>query len=93
MENIENPNQSIREKYLSKADNEGYISLSDARAEFDGRQIKNIASLLDGEEGTEPDYNLGGGLNFKGKSGNYSDMKIHIDSLEEFIERVKNHYK
>lgn len=90
---IENPEQSIIEKYFSKADSEGYISLSDARQEFGGRQIKNIASLLDGEEGTEPEYNLGEGLNFKGKSGNYSDMKIHIDSLEEFIERVKNHYK
>jgi len=28
----------------------------------------------------------------KGCSGNYSDMKIHIDDLEVFVERVRNFY-
>ena len=94
METLKNDQEKpLKEKYQLKADAEGYLKLSDFREELNGRQIKNIASLLDGEEGTSPDYDLGRGLNFKGKSGNYSDMKIHIDSLDEFIGRVNNHYK
>jgi len=88
-----NKELSIKEKYSSKIDEEGYISVSDFSNKELGRQTKNIASLLDGEEGTIPDYNLGEGLRYKGSSGNYTDMKIHIDDLEEFIKRVKNHYK
>jgi len=86
------PNQqSIKEKYLSKVDENGFLSLSDAREEF-GRQIKSIAALLDGDEGTEPHYNYGAGLKYKGSSGNYPNMRIHIDDLETFIKRVKKHY-
>ena len=56
------------------------------------RQSKSVASFLDGEEGTEPDINLGNGIRFKGSSGNYSDMKVHVDDLEEFIKRVRDYY-
>jgi len=81
---------TIKEQYLSKVDSEGYLRLGDiSRSEFGGRQVKNIASLLDGSEG----INLGEGLKYKGNSGNYSDMKIHIDDLESFLERVKEFYK
>lgn len=87
------PNKpGIREKYLLKADEEGYLYLGDARTEFGGRQIQYIARFLDGSGGTEPDYNFGKGLKYKGSSGNYSDIKIHINDLEVFIERVKKHY-
>lgn len=91
---IEDENQfiPITEKYRSKVDSEGYIYTSDFSTAELKRQNKNIASLLDGEEGHSPDYNLGEGLRFKGNSGNYSDMKIHIDDLETFIKRVKEHY-
>ena len=84
------PKQPIlKEKYLSKIDGDGYLKLSDCRSEFEGRQIKNIASLLDGSE----NINLGEGLRCKGDSGNYPDMKIHIDDLESFISRIRNYYK
>jgi hypothetical protein len=82
---------NLREKYLSKIDKDGYLLLADTRMEFN-RQIKSIAGFLDGEEGTEPDINYGNGIRYKGSSGNYSDMKIHIDDLEVFIERVKKYY-
>jgi hypothetical protein len=84
---------NLKEKYLSKVDSEGYLSVASFAVAELGRQSKSVASLLDGEEGTSPEYNLGEGLRYKGASGNYSDMKIHIDDLENFIERVKNHYK
>ncbi len=81
---------TIKEQYLSKVDNQGYLRLGEiSRSEFGGRQIKNIASLLDGSEGV----NLGAGLRYSGNSGNYSDMKIYIDDLEFFIEKVKEFYK
>ena len=81
---------TIKEQYISKVDSEGYLRLGEiSRNEFGGRQIKNMASLLDGSEGV----NLGEGLNYKGDSGNYSEMKIHIDDLESFIEKVKSFYK
>jgi hypothetical protein len=88
-----NQNISIKEKYFSKADDEGYVFISDFATQELSRQSKNIASLLDGEEGMSPEYNLGGGLRYKGVSGNYTDMKVHIDDLEEFIQRVKAHYQ
>jgi hypothetical protein len=81
---------AIKEQYLSKVDSDGFLRLGEiSRSEFDGRQVKNIASLLDGSEGV----NLGEGLRYSGNSGDYSDMKIHIDDLEYFIEKVKKFYK
>jgi hypothetical protein len=92
--NVSSDKTNVREKYLSIIDSEGYLRLGDInRSDFEGRQVKNISSLLDGEEGISPEYNLGEGIRYKGNSGNYSDMKIHIDDLSEFIERVKIHYK
>jgi len=80
---------TLKEKYLSRVDSEGYLRLGEiSRSEFGGRQIQYIARLLDGSEGA----NLGEGLRYKGNSGNYSDMKINIDDLESFLEKVKMHY-
>ena len=85
--------KNLQEILREKADNEGFIFLGDIpRNIFGGRQIKSIAAFLDGEEGLSPDINLGKDINFKGKSGNYSGMKVHIDNVEEFIERVKKYY-
>ena len=43
-------------------------------------------------EGTQPEINLADGIRFKGSSGNYSDMRVHVDDVEEFIKRVRNYY-
>ena len=88
-----NNEQSIKEKYQGVADGNGFIPVSAFANKELQRQAKNIAAFLDGEEGMSPEYNLGEGLRYSGKSGNYSDMKIHIDDLEEFIARVKKHYQ
>lgn len=82
-----------KNKYLPQTDNDGYVSVGAFATGELRRQTKSIAGLLDGEEGSEPDYFLGKGLRYKGNSGNYSDMKIHIDDLEEFINRVKKHHE
>jgi hypothetical protein len=93
LENFEkNESLSFKDKYRAKADENGFISVGDFATTELRRQAKSIASFLDGDEGTNPEADLGGGLNFKGKSGNYSDMKIHIDDLDEFIKRVRNFY-
>ncbi|MFA5155059.1 MAG: hypothetical protein WC453_01350 [Patescibacteria group bacterium] len=94
---MENPEHfkaplGFKEKYQMKADKDGYVPVSAFATQELGRQAKNIASLLDGEEGTSPENNLGQGLRYQGASGNYDTMKIHIDDIKEFIERVRNHY-
>jgi hypothetical protein len=86
----EAPALPIRARYLLKADAKGFVRLGDIeRRDFGNRQAKNVASLLDGTEG----INLGEELKYQGESGNYSDMKIHIDDIEVFVERIKNYYE
>lgn len=84
---------SLREQYLRKADADGFVSLTDFSTQELGRQTKSIAALLDGEEGHQPGYNLGEGLRYQGKSGDYWDMRVHLDDLDEFVRRVRVHYR
>lgn len=93
MEKFEQMNnrELLKNKYASLVDNEGYVFTASFATQELKRQNKSIASFLDGDEGTG-DYNLGEGIRFKGSSGNYSEMKIHIDDLDEFVKRVKEHY-
>jgi hypothetical protein len=93
IENFPKESYPIRERYVSKADKDGYVWIGDFATQELGRQSKNVGALLDGEEGTSPEHNLGDGLRYKGSSGNYSDMSIHIDDLATFIERVKNYFQ
>lgn len=88
---LENNSELLSSKYASQVDDDGYLFIAAFATQELKRQNKNIASLLDGDEGTG-DYNLGEGIKFKGSSGNYSEMKIHIDDLYEFVKRVKKHY-
>ncbi|MEK7195368.1 MAG: hypothetical protein AAB655_01595 [Patescibacteria group bacterium] len=83
----------LRERYLDRADEEGYVYIREFAGPELNAQTKTLAGLADGEEGTNEDLNLGEGLRFLGSSGNYPDMKIHIDDLENFVERVRNHLK
>ncbi|MCI0542630.1 hypothetical protein L0Y69_02690 [bacterium] len=92
METLENDNVGFREKYLSKADAEGYVRVGDFAVQELGKQSKSVAAFLDGDEGQAPEYNLGNGLRFLGSSGNYSGMKLHVDDIEEFIQRVRKYY-
>lgn len=87
------PQISLKEKYKNKIDKNGFVRVGDFSNQELRRQAKSIASLLDGEEGLSPEYNFGEGIRYVGASGNYDTMKVHIDDLEEFIKRVKNHYK
>ncbi len=92
---LEMPNQnplSVKEKLISKADKEGFVSIGDFATQELKRQSKSVAAFLDGDEGTLQEINFGEGIRFKGSSGNYSDMKVHIDDLEEFIKRVRDYY-
>ncbi len=82
MENFnQTPTPTLKEKYVAISDREGFLKISDFAIKELQRQSKSIAAFLDGDEGSAPEYNLGEGLRYKGSSGNYSDMKIHIDDL------------
>jgi hypothetical protein len=87
-----NNRELLKKKYASQADSDGYVFTSTFAMQELKRQNKNVASFLDGDEGTG-EYNFGEGIRFKGSSGNYSDMKIHIGDLDEFVKRVKEHYR
>jgi len=89
---LEKPQRTLRERYLLKTDKNGYLKIGDFSTQELQRQSKSVAAFLDGDEGTNPDINLGTDLKFQGSSGNYSDMKIHTDDLEEFIKRVRDFY-
>ncbi len=91
--NFEQSPQTLKEKYLSKADADGYLGIGYFSRQELQRQSKSVAAFLDGDEGTNLDIHLGADLRFRGSSGNYSDMKIHIDDLEEFIKRVRDFYR
>ena len=95
MENFERGNEGVKplkDKYIPKADNDGYLYVGEFATQELRRQAKSIAAFLDGDEGTNVDVNLGEDIRFTGNSGNYSDMKIHIDDLDEFVRRVRNYY-
>lgn len=83
---------NLKEKYLAQADPEGYLAVAAFATEELNAQSKSVAALLDGEEGTAPEYHLGKGLRYKGASGDYSSMKIHLDDLDEFVGRVQKYY-
>lgn len=84
---------NLASKYASEADEDGFLNISSFVGTELNRQVKNVAGLLDGEEGTsDPESNLGRGLRHKGKSGNYCDMQIHKDDLDEFVSRVRAHF-
>lgn len=88
--NFESSPKLLAEKYRSKADSEGFIFIGDFATQELKRQAKSVAGLADGDGGDCE--NLGEGLKIKGDSGNYSNMKIHIDDLDIFVSKVKEHF-
>src|SRR3989338_5286644 len=96
---IEN-NTEQPEKYLCKyeIDNEGFVKLGDVTRGLLGRQTQYISRFIDNTDSEYP--NFVNSLKFKNVfkegqekgSGNYYDYKIHKDSIEEFVKRVKNYY-
>jgi hypothetical protein len=84
--------QPLKNKYQGKADTEGYVFINDFAIAETSHQSKSIAGLADGDEGTE-EWNLGKDLRVRGNSSNYPDTKIHIDDLDEFVRRIKNHFE
>ena len=84
--------QPLKNKYQVKADADGYVLINEFAGPETRHQAKSIAALADGEEGTIEELNFEKGLRVKGNSGNYDTVKIHIDDLDEFVKRVKNHF-
>jgi hypothetical protein len=85
---------NYRERFKDKIDDKGFLFIGDFCTSILHRQSKSIASFLDGDGDHNPEINFGEKLSirYEGNSGNYSDMKIHIDDLEKFIEAVKTYY-
>jgi|ERR1035437_3397957 hypothetical protein len=92
LENNQNSEQLLKDKYRGKADAGGYVFIADFAVPEIQHQVKSVAALADGDEGTIEELNFGKGLRVKGNSGNYDTVKIHVDDLDEFVKRVKNHF-
>ena len=67
-----------------------YVKFGDivAHGHLDG-QTQYISRYIDGKIDGWP--NLGEGLRFKGDPGNYHDVTIHKDDVDEFVRRVREH--
>ena len=93
-ENIPNNENSLKEKYRDRADQDGFLSVGVFSTTELGKQSKSIAAFLDGDGGTNDEINFGRDFDIKytGNSGNYSNMKIHIDDLDKFVEEIKKYY-
>ena len=92
--NTESHSINYREMFKDKIDNEGFLPIGDFATKLLRRQGKNVAAFLDGDGGTNPNINFGEkySIKYKGNSGNYDTMSIHIDDLEKFINAVRDYY-
>jgi len=80
----------FRAKYLLKASPDGLVGLADfERGDLSNQRAENVASLLSSDVGAD----LVKKLRYQGGSGKLSDMKIHIDDIGTFVERVKKYYE
>ena len=85
---------NYREMFKGKIDSEGFLQIGHFSTQLLGRQSKSVAAFLDGDEGTNLEINFGEkySIKYKGNSGNYDTMSIHIDDLEKFINAVRDYY-
>lgn len=86
---LENSTLIIRDIVLP-VDKDGYVTTASFATQILKKQNKNVAGLLDKVD--SEDYFLGESLRVKGDAGNYSEMKIHKDDIEEFIRRYEEVY-
>ena len=70
-------------------DAEGFVRFGDVARGLLSQQAQYASRYIDGTVEGYP--NLGDGLEFKGDPSNYHDVKIHKDSVEEFVRRVREY--
>ena len=92
--NTESHSINYREMFEGKIDPEGFLPIGDFATRLLRRQGKSVAAFLDGDEGTDSEINFGEkhSIKYKGNSGNYDTMSIHIDDLKKFIDAVRDYY-
>jgi hypothetical protein len=79
------------QKITFEADKDGFVHFGDVATRLLNKQCQYASRYVNGDFGEYP--KLGEGLRFQGDSGNYHDMKIHIDDIEEFVRRYKEYQK
>ena len=67
-------------------DTDGFIELGDVSRSLLKMQGQYGARYADDLDKDYP--NFGEGLRIQGNTGNYHDMKIHVDDVIEFVEKV-----
>ncbi len=82
-------NESIPEqKIVFESDENGFVKFGDVSRRILNKQCQYGVSFAFGDSGSGCP-NLGEGLRITGDIGNYHDVKIHQDDIEEFVRRYK----
>ncbi len=90
MENFEKNINSLNIEGIDfQFDNEGFVQFGDVARRSLNQQSQYASRYIDGALEEYP--NLGDGLKFKGSPSDYHDVKIHKDSIEEFVKRIREY--
>ena len=89
MENISEPKFIKISEVALEVDSDGFVSLGDVSRGLLKMQGQYGARYADDLDSDYP--NFGKDLRIKGNAGNYHDMKIHADDIEEFVSKVRNY--
>lgn len=82
--------KSFEQKPIFEADKEGYVKFGDVSRKLLEKQCQYGVTYAFGDENCDCP-NLGEGLRITGDPGNYSDVKIHKDDIDEFVRRYKEY--
>ena len=89
---MENEGKSFEQKPKFEADKDGFVRFGDVSRKLLEKQCQYGVTYAFGDESCDCP-NLGEGLRIKGDPGNYIDVKIHEDDIEEFVRRYKEYKK
>jgi hypothetical protein len=78
------------QKIVFEADENGFVRFGDVSRRLLGKQCQYGVSFAFGDQSCNCP-NLGEGLRITGDMGNYHDVKIHEDDIDEFVRRYKEY--
>ncbi|MFA5644130.1 MAG: hypothetical protein WC928_01225 [Patescibacteria group bacterium] len=79
---------SFEQKPSFEADKDGFVNFGDVSRQILKKQGQYGVAYAFGDESCDCP-NLGDGLRILGNPGNYCDVKIHKDDIDEFVRRYK----
>ena len=87
MESIEKP---FEQKLTFETNKDGFVRFGDVSRKILNKQCQYGVAYAFGDESCDCP-NLGEGLRITGDPGNYHDVKIHKDDIDEFVKRYRSY--